>query len=154
MVLPIGDACEGPPPAVEVAPVPAPSAGDLVVHVLPGPRDDWFTEEAVATFFNGRYEVTAESNRVGARLSGPALRRSREGELPTEGMVPGAIQIPPSGQPIVFLADHPVTGGYPVLGVVRSADLPLVAQARPGQAVRFRRSGTPRRSAARSRPGT
>jgi KipI family sensor histidine kinase inhibitor len=153
-VLPIGDACEGPPPAVEVAPVRAPSADDLVVHVLPGPRDDWFTKEAVATFLGGRYEVTTESNRVGVRLSGPALRRSREGELPTEGMVPGAIQIPPSGQPIVFLADHPVTGGYPVIGVVRSADLPLVAQARPGQVVRFRRSGTPRRSAARSRPGT
>jgi KipI family sensor histidine kinase inhibitor len=154
MVLPIGDECAGPPPAVEVAPVPAPSAEDLVVHVLPGPRDDWFTEEAVATFLRGRYEVTADSNRVGVRLAGPVLRRSREGELPTEGMVAGSVQIPPSGTPIVFLADHPVTGGYPVIAVVRSADLPLVAQARPGQVVTFRRSGTPRRSAARSLPGT
>jgi KipI family sensor histidine kinase inhibitor len=154
MVLPVGDACAGPPPPVEVAPVPAPTADDVVVHVLPGPRDDWFTEEAVAAFLSGRYEVTAESNRVGVRLTGPVLRRSRDGELPTEGMVAGAVQVPPSGEPIVFLADHPVTGGYPVIAVVRWADLPLLAQARPGQAVRFRRSGTPRRSAARSLPGT
>jgi KipI family sensor histidine kinase inhibitor len=154
MVLPIGDAYAGPPPAVQVAPVPAPSTDDLVVHVLPGPRDDWFTEETVATFLHGRYEVTAESNRVGVRLTGPALRRSRDGELPTEGMVAGAVQIPPNGQPIVFLADHPVTGGYPVVAVVRSADLPVLAQARPGQVVSFRRSGTPRRSAAPSLRGT
>lgn len=154
MVLPIGDACAGPPPPVEVAPVPAPSAEDLVVHVLPGPRDDWFTPDAMATFLSGRYEVTAESNRVGVRLTGPSVQRARDGELPTEGMVAGSVQIPPSGKPIVFLADHPVTGGYPVIAVVRSADLPLMAQARPGQAVTFRRSGTPRRSAARSRPGT
>jgi allophanate hydrolase subunit 2 len=86
--------------------------------------------------------VTTESNRVGVRLSGRSLTRSRDGELPTEGMVAGSIQIPPSGQPIVFLADYPVTGGYPVLGVVREADLPVVAQARPGQVIRFRRCGT------------
>jgi allophanate hydrolase subunit 2 len=125
-----------------------------VVHVLPGPRDDWFTEDTMTTLLTGRYEVTPESNRVGVRLSGPELRRSREGELPTEGMVAGSIQVPPSGNPIVFLADHPVTGGYPVIAVVGSADLPLIAQARPGQAVRFRRFGTSRRSAARSLPGT
>ena len=152
MVLPVGDGYAGPPPAVEVAPVAAPHAGDLAVHVLPGPRDDWFAEDEV--LFGGRYEVTAESNRVGVRLSGPALERSRDGELPTEGMVAGAVQIPPSGQPIVFLADHPVTGGYPVIGVVRAADLPVVAQARPGQSIRFIRSGTRRRSAARRSPGT
>ncbi|MFL6119130.1 5-oxoprolinase subunit PxpB [Actinophytocola sp.] len=150
-VLPIGDAYAGPPPPVEVAPVATPSTGELTVHVTPGPRDDWFPGDA---FFDGRYEVTAESNRVGVRLSGPAVSRARDGELPTEGMVAGAVQIPPSGQPIVFLADHPVTGGYPVIAVVRAADLPLLAQARPGQAVRFSRSRTPRRSAARSLPGT
>lgn len=153
-VLPIGDAYAGPPPPVDVAPVPAPPAGDLEVRVLPGPRDDWFTEDAVATLFDGRYEVTADSNRVGVRLSGPPLRRSRGGELPSEGMVAGAVQIPPSGEPIVFLADHPVTGGYPVIAVVCAADLPTVAQARPGQVVTFRRCGRPRRSAARSLPGT
>jgi KipI family sensor histidine kinase inhibitor len=153
-VLPIGKAYAGPPPAVEVAPVPTPAAGDLVVHALPGPRDDWFTPAAVERLFCEPFEVTTESNRVGVRLSGPALTRSRDGELPTEGMVAGSVQVPPSGQPIVFLADHPVTGGYPVIAVVRSADLPVVAQARPGQTMRFTRSGTPRRSGARSLPGT
>ncbi len=154
VVLPVGDAHEGPPPAVEVAPVAPPAQGDLVVRVVPGPRDDWFTEEALATLFGERYTVTAESNRVGVRLTGPALARSRDGELPSEGMVAGSVQVPPGGEPIVFLADHPVTGGYPVIGVVVAADLPVVAQARPGQAVTFRRSGTPRRSGARSLPGT
>jgi KipI family sensor histidine kinase inhibitor len=141
-VLPIGTDHAGPPPPVDVAPVATPAIGDLVVHVLPGPRDDWFTADAVASFFREPYEVTTESNRVGVRLSGRSLTRSRDGELPTEGMVAGSIQIPPSGQPIVFLADYPVTGGYPVLGVVREADLPVVAQARPGQVIRFRRCGT------------
>ncbi len=151
-VLPIGDACAGPPPPVEVAPVPAVPAGDLEVGVLLGPRDDWFTDDAVETLFSGRYTVSAESNRIGVRLSGPPLRRSRGGELPSEGMVAGAIQVPPGGEPIVFLADHPVTGGYPVIGVV--VDLSVLAQARPGQVVTFTRSGTPRRSGARSPRGT
>lgn len=153
-VLPIGDAYTGPPPAVEVAPVAAPSADDLVVRVVPGPRDDWFTEEALTTLFTRPYRVTADSNRVGVRLDGPALTRSREGELPSEGMVTGSVQVPSGGTPIVFLADHPVTGGYPVIAVVLAADLPVLAQARPGQVVRFRRCGTPRRSGARSLPGT
>jgi KipI family sensor histidine kinase inhibitor len=152
VVLPIGDAIDGPPPPVEVAPVATPSVDDLEIRVVEGPRDDWFTD--ASALFGARYEVTSESNRVGLRLAGPALSRSQEGELPTEGMVAGSVQIPPSGQPIVFLADHPVTGGYPVIAVVCAADLPLLAQARPGQGVRFTRSGRPRRSAARSPRGT
>jgi KipI family sensor histidine kinase inhibitor len=152
VVLPIGDAIEGPPPPVEVAPVPTLATGDLTIHVHPGPRDDWFTD--ASALYEARYEVMSESNRVGVRLSGPALARSRGGELPTEGMVAGSVQIPPSGQPIVFLADHPVTGGYPVIAVVCAADLARLAQARPGQGLRFTRSGTPRRSAARSPRGT
>jgi biotin-dependent carboxylase-like uncharacterized protein len=153
-VLPVGDAYSGPPPAVEVAPVPAPSTDDLVVRVVPGPRDDWFTPDALTTLFAEPYTVTADSNRVGVRLDGPALTRARDGELPSEGMVTGSVQVPSGGKPIVFLADHPVTGGYPVIGVVLAADLPVLAQARPGQVVRFRRCGTPRRSGARSLPGT
>lgn len=152
VVLPIGDAVDGPPPPVEIAPVPPPATEDLEIHVRPGPRDDWFTD--ATALFKARYEVTADSNRVGIRLSGPALERRRDDELPTEGMVAGSVQIPPNGQPIVFLADHPVTGGYPVIAVVDAADLALLAQARPGQGVRFTSSGTPRRSAARSPRGT
>jgi allophanate hydrolase subunit 2 len=73
------------------------------------------------------------------RLSGPELERSRDEELPTEGMVCGSLQVPPSGQPTLFLADHPVTGGYPVIAVVVTADVPLAAQVRPGQRILFRR---------------
>jgi allophanate hydrolase subunit 2 len=85
--------------------------------------------------------VSPDSDRVGARLSGPALVRSRHEELPSEGLVEGAIQVPPDGQPIVMLADHPTTGGYPVIAVVDPADLRHVAQAAPGTTLRFRRSG-------------
>lgn len=136
--LPIGTDHNGPPPAVEVAPVNPPATGDLVVHVVPGPRDDWCTPAALRTLLTAGFTVTADSNRVGVRLSGPALARARHEELPSEGVVAGAIQVPPSGQPVVFLADHPVTGGYPVIAVVRTADLPVLAQARPGQRVSFR----------------
>lgn len=123
---------------MDVAPVDPPAAGELTVRVLPGPRSDWCTPDALATLLAEPFTVSADSNRVGVRLAGPAVRRARHEELPSEGMVPGAIQVPPAGQPVVFLADHPVTGGYPVLAVVTSADLPVLAQARPGQTVRFR----------------
>jgi allophanate hydrolase subunit 2 len=77
--------------------------------------------------------VSPRSNRIGVRLSGPSVQRAVLDELPPEGLIRGAIQIPPGGEPIVFLADHPVTGGYPVVAVVIEADLPLLAQAGPGQ---------------------
>lgn len=108
-----------------------------VLRVLPGPRDDWFTEDALATLASTPYEVTADSNRVGVRLGGAPLPRARDGELGSEGMVTGAIQVPPSGLPIIFLTDHPTTGGYPVVGVLVSDDVPLAAQLRPGQRLRF-----------------
>ncbi|GAA2730371.1 biotin-dependent carboxyltransferase family protein [Actinocorallia aurantiaca] len=134
--LPVGEPA-GDFPGVDVAAVPGPPA-DPVLRVVPGPRDDWFAPGALALLTGSPYEVTAQSNRVGVRLSGPALTRAREGELPSEGMVTGALQLPPSGQPILFLADHPTTGGYPVLAVVTTPDLPLAAQLRPGDHVRFR----------------
>ncbi|MGV9308316.1 5-oxoprolinase subunit C family protein [Nonomuraea sp. NPDC003727] len=117
------------------------SAGALpppVLRVLAGPRDDWFAPGALAGLCARPYEVTQDSNRVGVRLRGTALEWARRGELPSEGVVTGAIQVPPSGQPIVFLADHPPTGGYPVIGVVLDADLPVAAQARPGDGLTFR----------------
>jgi allophanate hydrolase subunit 2 len=87
----------------------------------------------------GEFRVSAESNRIGLRTeAGPPLVRARTGELPSEGMVPGAVQVPPDGLPVVFLADHPVTGGYPVVGVVPPGPaLDAAARARPGAAVRF-----------------
>ncbi|MFC7384250.1 5-oxoprolinase subunit C family protein [Sphaerisporangium rhizosphaerae] len=132
----------GPPPErfpiVDLAPVTPLYAGEPVLSVLPGPRDDWFAPGALQALCAEPYEVTVDSNRVGMRLRGPRLERVREGELPPEGMVPGALQVPPSGQPTLFLADHPVTGGYPVIAVVRTSDVDRAAQVRPGQRVRFR----------------
>jgi allophanate hydrolase subunit 2 len=109
-----------------------------VLRVLPGPRRDWLADEAWAALTASAWQVTADSDRVGLRLSGPRLARARDDELPSEGLVPGAVQVPPDGAPVLFLADHPVTGGYPVLAVVVTADLPLAAQLRPGDTLRFR----------------
>ncbi|MBL1109286.1 biotin-dependent carboxyltransferase family protein [Streptomyces sp. 5-8] len=135
MVLPLGVPA-GPPARVDGVPQPRPPA-ELVLRVTPGPRDDWFTARAVRDLTTRVYRVAAASNRIGLRTEGPVLERARPGELPSEGMVLGAVQVPPDGRPVVFLADHPTTGGYPVIAVVRAADLPAAAQALPGTPVRF-----------------
>lgn len=127
-------------PVVDVAPV-APIPEELVLTVTAGPRDDWFTEQALPTLLSEPYEVTARSDRVGMRLDGPPLPRACEGELPSEGMVAGSLQVPPTSTPTLFLADHPVTGGYPVIAVLPAAEVDRAAQARPGQHLRFRLSG-------------
>jgi biotin-dependent carboxylase-like uncharacterized protein len=117
-------------------PRPAPT-GPL--RLRPGPREDWFAPGAVDALCATTYTVSADSNRVGLRLTGAPLERRRTDELASEGMVLGAVQVPPDGQPVVLLADHPVTGGYPVIGVVETADLHRCAQLRPGDSVRFTR---------------
>jgi biotin-dependent carboxylase-like uncharacterized protein len=124
-------------PIVDVAPVSGPAERTLL-QVLPGPRRDWLEPSAWSSLCEAEWTVTADSDRVGLRLSGPVLARAREGELPSEGLVTGAVQVPPDGAPVLFLADHPVTGGYPVLAVVVAADLPAAAQLRPGDGLRFR----------------
>jgi biotin-dependent carboxylase-like uncharacterized protein len=137
-VLPIGTPDRALVPAQP--PDPAATAGtsnEITVRVRMGPRHDWFSVPARDALLGEAYVLTAKSNRVGARLSGPALTRSTPGELPSEGIVLGAVQVPADGQPLVFLADHPTTGGYPVIAVVERADLPLLAQARPGTVIRF-----------------
>jgi biotin-dependent carboxylase-like uncharacterized protein len=108
--------------------------GEIALGVWLGPRDDWFADPA--ELFSGSYTVSPVSNRVGARLAGRGLTRAKAGELPSEGVVLGAIQVPADGQPLIFLADHPTTGGYPVIAVVD--DVTPLAQARPGTTVRFR----------------
>ncbi|AEW92597.1 MULTISPECIES: 5-oxoprolinase subunit C family protein [Streptomycetaceae] len=138
-VLPLG-ACHAAPPPVDCVPQPGP-APELVLPVLLGPRHDWFAAAALRTLAAGGYRVSAASNRIGLRTEGPALERSRDGELPSEGMVLGAIQVPPDGRPVLFLADHPTTGGYPVIGVVPRRHLPAAAQAAPGTPVRFTPAG-------------
>jgi biotin-dependent carboxylase-like uncharacterized protein len=109
-----------------------------LIHLSEGPRRDWFTSEAWTLLITQPYIVSPSGNRVGARLTGPPLERVAIRELLSEGLVEGAIQVPPDGQPIVMLADHPVTGGYPVIAVVAPYHLPSVVQARPGTALRFR----------------
>lgn len=134
-VLPLGSAA-APHARVDTVPHPAPPR-ELILRVTPGPRSDWFTPSALRTLTTRAYRVSSASNRIGLRTEGPSLERALTGELPSEGMVLGAVQVPPDGLPVVFLADHPTTGGYPVIAVVREADLAAAAQAVPGTPVRF-----------------
>ncbi|GAA4992517.1 biotin-dependent carboxyltransferase family protein [Kitasatospora paranensis] len=131
-LLPVGDAPPG--LAAALVPLPGPPA-ELVLRLRLGPHADWFADPLLLA--RPGHRVAAASNRVGLRTEGPALARARTGELASEGMVLGAVQVPPDGLPVVFLADHPTTGGYPVVGVVPRADLAAAAQARPGTPVRF-----------------
>lgn len=128
----------GPVPTAGPVPVTVPPSA-VRVRVRMGPRDDWFTDP-VGDLTRPSWTVSPTGNRIGVRLDGPAPRRRPErvgSELPSEGMVVGAIQAPPDGPPVVFLADHPTTGGYPVIGVLDPADLAVLAQARPGSTVRI-----------------
>ncbi len=116
-----------------------PRAGEVVtLDIVLGPRTDWFTEQGVATLTSQEWDVTPQSSRVGMRLDGTvAIERSDNAELPSEGTALGAIQVPHSGQPVLFLADHPLTGGYPVIGVVASHHLDLAGQIPIGGRIRF-----------------
>lgn len=134
-VLPLGPA-HGPPATADAVPHPGPVA-ELLLPFLPGPRDDWFTDAGLRTLVTGRFRVSPAGNRIGLHTEGPALERARAGELPSEGMPLGALQVPPNGLPVLFLHDHPTTGGYPVIGVVPERFLAPAAQAVPGTAVRF-----------------
>jgi biotin-dependent carboxylase-like uncharacterized protein len=138
-VLPVGaepDAL----PVVDVAPVCPPPGGTVTLRAMLGPRAEFLADpaELTCTFWT----ASSRSDRVGMRLEGGRLRRrdtppDGRGEVPSEGMVRGAIQVPPGGEPVVFLADHPVTGGYPVVATVCDADVDRAAQIRPGQGVRL-----------------
>ena len=127
-------------PETSLRPMPAPGQV-AVLRVVPGPRDDWFGEAGLERLFTQDWDVSQQTDRIGVRLTAPddgaPLERVREGELKSEGAVRGALQVPPSGEPVLFLSDHPVTGGYPVIGVVARADLSLAAQLPPGARVRF-----------------
>lgn len=133
-VLPLGRP-QGLPPSVDV---PARIEVGAELHLLTGPHDDWFTPASLARQDGARMRVGVASNRVGLRLEGPPLERIRSGELTSEPMVLGAVQVPPDGKPVVLLNDHACTGGYPVIGVVRRADLAICAQLRPGDTVTVR----------------
>ncbi|MDR2113392.1 MAG: biotin-dependent carboxyltransferase family protein [Candidatus Accumulibacter sp.] len=110
------------------------------VRVMLGPQDDHFKPEAIADLLGGEYTATAQSDRMGMRLEGPALahRTPALADIVSDGTTLGAIQVPGNGQPIILLADCQTAGGYPKIATVISADLPRLAQTRPGQAIRFR----------------
>ena len=137
-VVGVRDDAAGPVPVAPPVGWGAPHDDELELELAPGPRADWFAPAALATLYDTVWTVSNHADRVGARLDGPELARLRSGELASEGMVPGALQVPPSGRPTILLADGPVTGGYPVIAVVTDASLDLVAQARPGTRIRFR----------------
>lgn len=109
-----------------------------VLQLIPGPREGWVSARGWAALDGARYRVGSDSDRIGLRLTGPRVDRVERGELPSEGVVLGAVQLPGSGEPVVFLHDHPVTGGYPVIAVVDPADLDVCAQLRPGDPVLLR----------------
>lgn len=126
------------PLLVDLAPVP-PLAAKPTLEVLPTEaRHRWFSSQELDAVEASEYVVAPDSNRVALRLHGRPLQREGNGEVPPQGLVPGAIQVPPDGQPVAFLADHPVTGGYPVIGVLTRSSIRAAAQARPGEAVRLR----------------
>jgi len=118
----------------------APAAGGSFAMRF-GPRDDWFTPAARDLLVTAEWTVRSQSDRIGLRLDGPPLERAVADELPSEPTLPGAIQVPPDGRPIVFGPDAPVTGGYPVIAVL--LDLAAAAQLRPGERLRFRPAPPP-----------
>ena len=132
-LLPLGTGSQG----AEVAEAPSliePTNDTVTLDVLPGPRTDWLVDPDLA----GEWTVSPDSNRVGVRLAGPVVALNRSDQLPSEGVVRGAIQIPPGGLPVIFGPDHPTTGGYPVVGVLTDLSSDALAQLRPGQRVRLR----------------
>lgn len=137
--LAVGAGAPHPIPPLEIAPWGWP-ADPIEVELGPGPRADEFAPLAHRALVEEVWTVAAQTDRIGMRLDGPVLPRRATGEVPSEGMVPGAMQVPPHGRPVILLADGPVTGGYPVIAVVTDATLDRLAQAGPGTRVRFRRA--------------
>jgi len=150
--LPVGRPPDLPWPGVDLAPVADPPAGDVLLDAVAGPREGLVPDGVRAAMWSARWVVDAASDRVGVRLApsdGGIVPSSggssgSSGSMASEGVVRGAVQVPPSGLPVVFLADHPVTGGYPVVAVLLDAAADRAAQLRPGQGVRFRRVPPPR----------
>ncbi len=140
-VLATGDVLSvGPEPAgfplIDVAPVAEPPGGTVTLRAVLGPRADRLADPSALA--RTLWTASSRCDRVGMRLDGEPMANRSEDELPSEGMVRGAVQVPAGGAPVLFLADHPVTGGYPVVAVVLDADVDRAAQVRPGQQVRFR----------------
>ena len=118
-------------------PTPLDAARDQPIRVIPGPQQECFAEEAVTVLLSAEFRVSKNTDRMGMRLDGPLLRHRDGWDIVSDAIATGAIQVPGSGQPILLLADHQTTGGYPKIATVISADLPVVGRRRPGDALRF-----------------
>lgn len=115
-------------------------SGERVLRVIMGPQDDFFTDEGLATFLGSRYTVGADFDRQGYRLEGPRIQHKADGNIISDGIVTGSIQVPTSGEPIVMMAERQTTGGYAKIATVVTADLPILGQCRAGDAIRFVRT--------------
>jgi biotin-dependent carboxylase-like uncharacterized protein len=146
-VLPVGEPGRDFPTVDHAAQPAQRDDATTVLEVLPGPRAAWVGGWAsgLGGLLGVDRVVSGDSDRVGLRLGGAPVQRDDrwvDAELPSEGMVRGAIQVPPGGEPVVFLADHPVTGGYPVVGVLTASGCDRAAQLRPGETVRLTRAAS------------
>ena len=112
---------------------------EITVRVVPGPQEEYFTAAGLDTFFSAAYEISPNSDRMGLRLDGPEVESISGTDIVSDGIVFGSIQVPSGGVPIILMADHQTAGGYAKIGTVLSFDLPKLAQARPGDVVRFAR---------------
>lgn len=122
-------------PQLALPALPAPEAAKL--RVVLGPQDDFFTDEGIETFLSARYQVSPRADRMGYQFEGPAIAHAKGFNIVSDGIVNGSIQVPGNGQPIVLLADRQTTGGYPKIATVIEADLPILAQLRPGEGIGF-----------------
>ncbi len=120
----------------KITPEPNPS-GEITLHVIRGPQEEGFTEMGFKTFFSSVFEITPQCDRMGARMSGPKIEHTGDGNMISDGIATGSVQVPADGQPIVMLADHQTTGGYTKIATVISVDIPLLAQSGPGTKCRF-----------------
>jgi biotin-dependent carboxylase-like uncharacterized protein len=118
-------------------PRPLDAARDQPIRVIPGPQQECFTEEGVTVLLSAEFRVSKNTDRMGMRLDGPPLHHRDGWDIVSDAIATGAVQVPGSGQPILLLADHQTTGGYPKIATVISADLPVVGRRRPGDALRF-----------------
>jgi biotin-dependent carboxylase-like uncharacterized protein len=107
------------------------------IRVVPGPQDDYFTDDVIATFLSEPYRISRQADRMGFRFEGPALAHARGSNIVSDGVIAGSVQVPGSGQPIVLLADAQTAGGYPKIATVISADISLLVRRGPGREVRF-----------------
>jgi antagonist of KipI len=114
-----------------------PTGGRALIRIMPGPQTDWFSSVVQRRLADDAFRLSPRSNRMGYRLQGPPLRRLREDELISEPVGIGAIQVPNAGEPILLMADRQTAGGYPKIGHVISADLPLAGQLAPGDSIQF-----------------